>query len=166
MSATAEATNIAAPRSGKIDPKYLRNEGKSSNFEMLAWLFMRISGVLLVVLIFVHLFSNLMVGDGINGVDFGLVAGKWASPFWQIWDLVMLWLAMLHGTNGVRTIIDDYTESHRVRFTVKMVLYTASAAIIVLGTLVIFTFEPCMVDTAGNLLERSPSFCYEQAAFN
>ncbi|MGO1182895.1 MAG: succinate dehydrogenase hydrophobic membrane anchor subunit [Micrococcaceae bacterium] len=166
MSATAEATNIAAPRSGRIDPKYTRDKGKNGNFEMLAWLFMRLSGVLLVVLIFVHLFSNLMVGEGINGIDFGLVAGKWASPIWQIWDLAMLWLAMLHGTNGVRTIIDDYTESDKVRFWLKIVLYAASTAIIVLGTLVIFTFEPCMVDSSGQLLDRSPSFCFDQAAFN
>ena len=47
--------------------------------------------------------------------DFGFVAGKWASPFWQIWDLLMLWLAMLHGTNGLRTIIMDYAEKPRTR---------------------------------------------------
>lgn len=170
MSAVTEENNqpnIAAPRSANIDPKYTRNSTSgSSNMEMFAWLFMRISGVLLVVLIFVHLFSNLMVGDGINGVDFGLVAGKWANPVWQIWDLVMLWLAMLHGTNGVRTIINDYAERDQVRFWLKMVLYCATVAIIILGSLVIFTFEPCMVDDGGALLERSPGFCSEMPQFN
>lgn len=158
MSVTTEPT-IAAPRTGRIDPKYLRSKGSSGSFEMLTWLFMRLSGVLLVVLIFVHLFSNLMVGDGINGIDFGFVAGKWADPFWQFWDLALLWLAMLHGTNGVRTIINDYAERDGVRFWLKMILYVATVVIIVLGTLVIFTFEPCMVDGAGNLLEASPAFC-------
>ncbi|HEY4615195.1 MAG TPA: succinate dehydrogenase hydrophobic membrane anchor subunit [Citricoccus sp.] len=158
MSATAEST-IAAPRTGRIDPKYTRDRTKSGNFEMAAWLFMRLSGVVLVVLIFVHLFSNLMVGDGINGLDFGFVAGKWADPFWQFWDLALLWLAMLHGTNGVRTIINDYAERDGVRFWLKMVLYAATTIMIVLGTLVIFTFEPCLTDAAGNLLEASPAFC-------
>ncbi|MGD6978421.1 MULTISPECIES: succinate dehydrogenase hydrophobic membrane anchor subunit [Citricoccus] len=158
MSATADST-IAAPRSGRIDPKYTRDRTKSGNFEMLTWLFMRLSGIVLVVLIFVHLFSNLMVGDGINGLDFGFVAGKWADPFWQFWDLALLWLAMLHGTNGVRTIINDYAERDGVRFWLKMVLYAATTVIIVLGTLVIFTFEPCLTDAAGNLLEASPAFC-------
>jgi succinate dehydrogenase / fumarate reductase, membrane anchor subunit len=144
MSATADST-IAAPRTGRIDPKYTRDRTKSGNFEMLAWLFMRLSGIVLVVLIFVHLFSNLMVGDGINGLDFGFVAGKWADPFWQFWDLALLWLAMLHGTNGVRTIINDYAERDGVRFWLKMVLYAATTVIIVLGTLVIFTFNPCPV---------------------
>jgi succinate dehydrogenase / fumarate reductase, membrane anchor subunit len=100
-----------------------------------------------------------MVGDGINGLDFGFVAGKWADPFWQFWDLALLWLAMLHGTNGVRTIINDYAERDGVRFWLKMVLYAATTVIIVLGTLVIFTFEPCLTDAAGNLLGSSPAFC-------
>ena len=143
MSVTTEPT-IAAPRTGRIDPKYLRSKGSSGSFEMLTWLFMRLSGVLLVVLIFVHLFSNLMVGDGINGIDFGFVAGKWADPFWQFWDLALLWLAMLHGTNGVRTIINDYAEKHATRAWLKGILYVATIFIIVLGSLVIFTFAPCV----------------------
>ena len=80
------------------------------NFELWSWVFMRASGVLLLVLVFGHLFVNLMLGEGIHGIDFAFVAGKWASPFWQTWDMLMLWLAELHGFNGVRTIINDYTE--------------------------------------------------------
>ncbi len=146
---------IDAPRSGKIDVKYNRRRGGKGNFEMVAWLFMRLSGVVLVVLIFGHLFVNLMVGDGIHAIDFGFVAGKWASPFWQIWDLLMLWLAMLHGTNGVRTIINDYAERNATRMTLKTVLYVATVVIIVLGTLVIFTFDPCPAGAVTDL----PSFC-------
>ena len=160
---TQQQINIAAPRSGDIDPKYIRQSASSSsNWEMFKWLFMRISGPILLVLIFTHLFTNLMLGDGVHGLNFGLVVGKWASPLWQIWDLVMLWLAMIHGTIGVATIIDDYTKKDRTRVAFKVVLYLASIAIVVLGTLVIFTFEPCMTDAAGNLLDNSPSFCFNQ----
>jgi succinate dehydrogenase / fumarate reductase membrane anchor subunit len=146
-------TTIPSPRSGTV--KYSRNRGSGSSFEMLAWLFMRLSGVVLVVLIFGHLFVNLMAGDGIHAIDFGFVAGKWASPFWQVWDLAMLWLAMLHGTNGVRTIINDYAERNGTRLTLKTVLYIASFVILVLGTLVIFTFDPCPAGAVTDL----PSFC-------
>lgn len=150
------SNTIAAPRSDSAQsPKYKRSKGGHSSFEMIAWLFMRLSGVVLIVLIFGHLFVNLMLGDGIHGIDFGFVAGKWASPFWQFWDLAMLWLAMLHGTNGVRTIINDYAERNGTRLTLKIVLYAASAVIIVLGTLVIFTFNPC---PAGAVVDL-PSFC-------
>lgn len=137
-------TEFVAPRTGRIDPKYNRAKSKGGNFEMLAWLFMRISGVLLVILISGHLFVNLMVGDGVHAIDFGFVAGKWANPLWQFWDLAMLWLAMLHGTNGVRTIISDYVEKDRPRFWLTLVLMFCSTAIIILGTLVIFTFDPCI----------------------
>src|SRR5690606_35078839 len=42
-----------------------------TNVEMIGWVFMRLSGVALLVLIFGHLFANLMVGDGIKSIDFG-----------------------------------------------------------------------------------------------
>lgn len=77
--AVLSAQGIEAPRSARIDPKYLRSKSGSGSFEMVAWLFMRVSGLALVVLIFVHLWVNLMVGDGIHQVDFGFVAGKWAD---------------------------------------------------------------------------------------
>ncbi|MBA2444770.1 MAG: succinate dehydrogenase hydrophobic membrane anchor subunit [Nocardioidaceae bacterium] len=121
-----------------------RNLASKSNFELYSWLFMRLSGVLLVFLVLAHLFVNLMLGDGIDGVDFAFVAGKWSSPFWQTWDLLMLWLAQLHGTNGLRTIINDYAERDGTRFWLKSLLYLASIVVIVLGTLVIFTFDPCI----------------------
>jgi succinate dehydrogenase / fumarate reductase membrane anchor subunit len=118
---------------------------------------MRISGPLLIVLIFVHLISNLVVPDGgIKAIDFAFVAGKWAAPFWQWWDLAMLWLAMLHGTNGMRTVINDYTEHEGVRKTLVISLWGVCAALILLGTLVIFTFDPC---PAGSPVDLLPSFC-------
>ena len=54
----------------------------------------------------------------------------------------MLWLAMIHGTNGMRTIINDYAERDQTRFWLKMLLYLAAGFTILLGTLVIFTFDP------------------------
>jgi Succinate dehydrogenase, hydrophobic anchor subunit len=118
---------------------------------------MRISGPFLVVLIFVHLISNLIVPDGgIKAIDFAFVAGKWAAPFWQWWDLSMLWLALIHGTNGMRTVVNDYTENVKVRTTLVTSLWAVCAALVTLGTLVIFTFDPC---PAGAALELLPSFC-------
>ena len=100
-----------------------------------------------------------MVGDGVHAIDFGFVGGKWANPFWQVWDLLLLWLALLHGGNGMRTIIDDYAERGVVRFWLKIALFVAVAFTILLGTMVIFTFEPCMVDATGQLLSGTPAFC-------
>lgn len=151
MSTAASA--IASPR----DP-YKRRKTTRSNYELYGWIFMRASGVILIALIFGHLFVNLMAGDGIKAIDFAFVGGKWTSPFWQVWDLLMLWLAMIHGTNGVRTIINDYAEKDRTRGILKVLLYTASVVVIVVGTLVIFTFEPCPVGAPAELL---PSVCFD-----
>lgn len=147
------AVTIDAPRAPRTRAK--RRTGRT-NFELYGWVFMRASGVLLVVLIFGHLFMNLIDGEGISAIDFGFVAGKWASPLWQVWDLLMLWLAMIHGANGVRTIINDYAERDGTRLVLKAVLALAFTVVVVLGTLVIFTFDPCPPDAPANLL---PSFC-------
>ena len=140
-------------------PPYRRATSRRSNYEMYSWLFMRLSGAVLVVLVIGHLFVNLMVGDGISALDFGFVAGKWASPFWQVWDLAMLWLAMIHGSNGVRTIINDYAERDMTRIVLKTFVAVALVFTIVLGTLVIFTFEPCPVGADGALLQSAAEFC-------
>ncbi|MGW2377139.1 MULTISPECIES: succinate dehydrogenase, hydrophobic membrane anchor protein [Kitasatospora] len=113
-----------------------------TNFEMLAWLFMRLSGIVLVALIIGHLFIMLIMDGGVSKIGFAFVAGRWASPFWQGWDLLMLWLAMLHGANGMRQVINDYAEKDSTRLWLKGLMGTATVFTVLLGTLVIFTFDP------------------------
>lgn len=113
-----------------------------TNFELYGWLFMRLSGIVLVVLVIGHLLIQLVLDGGVSKIGFAFVAGRWASPFWQVWDLMMLWLAMLHGANGLRTVINDYAERDGTRMWLKMLLYTATVFTVLLGTLVIFTFDP------------------------
>jgi succinate dehydrogenase / fumarate reductase membrane anchor subunit len=137
-------TQLPPPPTPASGPRSRRVRSTSSNFELYGWLFMRISGVLLVVLVIGHLFVNLMVGTGIQRIDFAFVAGKWANPFWQVYDLLMLWLAMMHGTNGLRTVINDYAERDQTRFWLKALLVVSASAIVILGTYTIFTFDPCI----------------------
>jgi succinate dehydrogenase membrane anchor subunit len=127
---------IESPRS-KRSPRSTK-----TNFELYSWLFMRLSGVLLVVLVLGHLLIQLVLDGGVTRIGFAFVAGRWASPFWQSWDLIMLWLAELHGVNGLRTIINDYAERDQTRFWLKALLYTSALIVLFLGTLVIFTFDP------------------------
>lgn len=131
------AETLEAPRSKAPQ----RNKGV--NLEKWGWLYMRVSGVLLVILIFGHLFVNLMVGDGISGLDFGFVAGKMANPFWQWWDVAMLWLGLIHGANGMRTITNDYVLNQIARKILVSAIWIAAGLLILLGTLVVFTFDPC-----------------------
>ena len=128
---------LEAPRTRKA-----RRTGRGGSFEMYSWVFMRMSGLLLVVLVLGHLLIMNVLDGGVQRINFGFVAGRWASPFWQTWDLLQLWLAELHGTNGLRTIINDYAVRDATRFWLKALLYTSSVFVLVLGTLVIFTFDP------------------------
>jgi succinate dehydrogenase / fumarate reductase, membrane anchor subunit len=144
MSTTPATPRIDVPRAPRAGGSHGRSPRASSNFEQYSWLFMRMSGILLVALVIGHLFVNLMVGRGIQAVDFAFVAGKWSSPFWQTWDLLMLWLAELHGVNGLRVIINDYAERDMTRFWLKSLLYLSAVVVLVVGTLVIFTFDPCI----------------------
>ncbi|MTE22693.1 succinate dehydrogenase hydrophobic membrane anchor subunit [Microbacterium sp. ZXX196] len=125
---------------------------RGSNLEKWGWLYMRASGVLLVVLIFGHLFVNLMVGDGISALDFAFVAGKLSNPFWQWWDVLMLWLAFIHGANGMRTIVNDYVLHRTARAVLVWVIGIVAALMILLGTLVVFTFDPCLGVTESSTL--------------
>ncbi|MGO1435061.1 MAG: succinate dehydrogenase hydrophobic membrane anchor subunit [Canibacter sp.] len=138
-----------------VDTPFYR-EGKGTNWEKYGWIFMRASGVLLVILIFGHLFTNLMVGDGIHALDFGFVGGKLANPFWQVWDTLMLWLALIHGSNGMRTIVNDYVSKAGAAKFLKIAIFLAAALLILLGTLVTWTFDPC---PEGADPELVASFC-------
>jgi succinate dehydrogenase / fumarate reductase membrane anchor subunit len=129
---------------------------KSANREKIAWLFMRASGVILIFLIFGHLYINLFTGEGIKAIDFAFVAGKWADPFWQVWDTAMLTLALIHGTNGMRTLVNDYSEREGVRKILNTSLWTVCILLIILGTLVTTTFDPCP-DTS--VVDALPQFC-------
>lgn len=118
--------------------------GGRSSFEMYAWIFMRISGIALILLVVGHLLVVQILDGGVQRVNFGFVAARYASPFWRTWDLLMLWLAELHGTNGLRTIINDYAEKPGTRFWLKMLLYSSAVLVLALGSLVIFTFDPTL----------------------
>jgi len=148
-------TTVATPRS-----PYAREprKAKSFNWEKWGWVYMRASGVVLVVLILGHLWVNLIAGEGVKQIDFAFVAGKWASPFWQIWDALMLVLALIHGGNGMRTIINDYSAGRALGKLMKGGVLLAVVVLIVLGLLVVFTFDPCPV-IDGQLAPGVPAFC-------
>jgi succinate dehydrogenase / fumarate reductase, membrane anchor subunit len=143
---------IERPRS----PRPAKRRGV--NLEKWGWIYMRASGVILVVLIFGHLFVNLMVGEGVKAIDFAFVAGKWADPFWVVWDTALLWLALIHGANGMRTIVNDYASNRLLRTVFKGALVASTVLLLVLGTLVIYTFDPCP-SVPADQLSMLPSFC-------
>ncbi|WP_165066183.1 succinate dehydrogenase hydrophobic membrane anchor subunit [Marisediminicola senii] len=146
--------DVETPRS----PRRAERSGRGINLEKWGWIYMRASGVVLVVLIFGHLFVNLVAGEGVKAIDFAFVAGKWADPFWVVWDTLLLWLALIHGANGMRTIVNDYASNELLRRIFKGALVVSTVVLLILGTLVIYTFDPCP-DVSADQLELLPSFC-------
>ena len=136
------------------DPRSLRAPRRRGiNWEKWGWIYMRASGVVLVVLIFGHLFVNLFTGEGVRAIDWAFVAGKLASPFWIVWDLLLLWLALIHDANGMRTLVNDYSRG-RLRLVLLLALGAATAVLLLLGTLVLTTFDPCLGDATTDALSE------------
>ena len=122
---------------GNVAGGRVKPEGK---FELFSWLFMRISGLVLVFLALGHLVIMHLI-NSIDDINYEFVANRFATPFWRTYDFIMLMLAMLHGTNGIRTLIEDYVHSPGKRLFSLSTLYVISFVLIALGALVLFTFK-------------------------
>ena len=109
------------------------------NFETWSWLFMRVSGLALVFLALVHFAVTHIVND-VAETDSAFVAERWANPLWRLFDWALLGLALFHGLNGLRWIIDDYVRAAGPRTIVKAGLYSLSLALFAYGSLTIVTY--------------------------
>jgi succinate dehydrogenase / fumarate reductase membrane anchor subunit len=121
---------------------YGGRERPAGGWELWTWLFMRVSGVVLLVLAVGHVLIMHVLDAGVDRVDFGFVAARWQSPFWQTWDWLLLSLALLHGINGLRVVVMDYVRPVAWRFLANMVFYVIGFALFALGTVIVFTFDP------------------------
>lgn len=125
----------------KHRPQAFSPDRRPSSAEVWWWFFMRISGVILLFLVLIHLYIMHLIGEGVERVDFAFVSNRWNNVGWKTFDWTMLFLALLHGTNGLRIIIDDYVRKPATRTAVKATLYTVTAILMVMGTAVLITFD-------------------------
>ena len=126
----------------------------SGGVELWSWLFMRLSGLLLLGLALGHLVIMHLINN-VDAIDYTFVAGRYAGWFWRGYDLLMLVLAMFHGLNGVRILIDDYLPAcaaersgaagrHPLlcRRRAIVLLYLIGGTFLVLGIAAIVLFQP------------------------
>ena len=132
----------ASAPSDRARSLHARSRPGSGGMELWTWFFMRISGIVLVVLVLGHFTIVHILGDGVDRVDFAFVSGRWASPFWQTWDWTMLFLGLLHGANGMKVVIEDYVRRAQARLALKSTLYIVTFVLLLLGTLIIVSFDP------------------------
>ncbi|MGI8984853.1 MAG: succinate dehydrogenase hydrophobic membrane anchor subunit [Acidimicrobiales bacterium] len=107
--------------------------------EALSWAFMRLSGLALVFLALIHFSITHIVNDVVE-TDYDFVAERWHNPLWRLFDWLLLVLALGHGVNGLRWIIDDYVRDPGRRRAVRGLLFGLTAVLVVVGTLTILAF--------------------------
>ncbi len=113
----------------------------SGGLELWSWLFMRISGLLLLGLALGHLVLMHLIHN-VDEINYAFVASRYTGWFWRGYDLLMLTLAMVHGTNGVRILIDDYVHSPAWRRLALGLLYLVCGGLLLLGIGVAIFFQP------------------------
>lgn len=109
--------------------------------ETFSWWFFRISGVALILLVVIHLIIMHVTND-VSATGYDFVANRYANPFWRVYDLLLLTLALPHGLNGVRLVSDDYIRTRGVRLAVQSVLFLTVVTFWLMGTMTIITFQP------------------------
>ncbi|MEF2278649.1 succinate dehydrogenase hydrophobic membrane anchor subunit [Deinococcus sp. YIM 134068] len=109
-----------------------------SNAELNWWIFMRISGLVLVFLVLGHIYMTFIQVSEADATYIAVV-NKLQQPAWKLYDWTILTLSMLHGVNGARYSIEDYVRSRPNRAWVKTIFYTVAAVIFTLGTVGLFS---------------------------
>lgn len=136
-----------------VRPKNLREARDTyrTNSELAWWVFMRISGLFLVFLVFAHVFIN-NISINVATVDYNYVASRLALPSVKVFDSFLLGFALLHGANGLRYSIEDYIKRPGPRFWAKMTLIVVTAAIFIMGVMTLWAFSYTeMGDAVRNL---------------
>jgi succinate dehydrogenase / fumarate reductase, membrane anchor subunit len=123
---------------------------EASGRERFWWYFMRLSGLALVILALGHMFiMHVLVELTGQEINFAFVQSRWGTPFWRIYDFLLLLLAFVHGANGTRVVIGDYVANRRARSLIVGILIAVSAIWLVLGMAVILFFDPNTAPPTG-----------------
>ena len=124
-----------------MEPEIVRRPKASERFEPYSWLYMRVSGSLLILMVLTH-FGIMHLYYGVGRIDFSVVAARYGTPFWRIYDLVMVTLAVTHGMNGAKMILDDYLHPRSLRTAILCLVWAVGFIFLVIGGFTILTFVP------------------------
>lgn len=123
---------------------YGRKVKPAGGFELWAWYSMRISGLILVFLALGHLTITHILNN-VEDINYNFVAARWADPktgvIWRLWDLTMVNLAVFHGFNGLRQILDEYIVRPGRRVVAHTLIWGATTVLIGIGSYAILLFE-------------------------
>lgn len=112
----------------------------TTNRELAWWVFMRVSGLALIFLVFGHVYMN-NIAINVAEVDYGYVAERFSRAWIKVYDSFLLGFAMLHGVNGLRYVIEDYVHHPGRRFWTKVALFTVAGVLFVMGVMTLWAFS-------------------------
>lgn len=121
-------------------------------FETVAWYFMRISAIGLFFLAIIHLLLNHVTHD-VSCTSYQLVALRYANPYWRVYDWLLLTLALLHGMNGLRVVVEDYVHSRAWQVRIVSLLALITLVLFMVGTVTLITFHPVAGSLGPNCLK-------------
>ncbi|HEY7060142.1 MAG TPA: succinate dehydrogenase hydrophobic membrane anchor subunit [Chloroflexota bacterium] len=124
-----------------VQNAYANRPRPQTSFEVYSWFFMRVSGVVLLIMVLGHV-AIMHVINSVDTINYWWVAERLATPFWRTYDWIVLVLALLHGMNGMRWVIDDHVHSRGWRTFSMAALWVIAFMFLALGSLVLFTFTP------------------------
>jgi succinate dehydrogenase / fumarate reductase, membrane anchor subunit len=110
-------------------------------FETFSWFYFRISGVVLIFLVIIHLYV-MHVNTDVACTTYAFVSSRYSNPFWRLFDWLLLTLALTHGMNGLRVVVEDYVRNAAARLWVLSLLGVLLLAFFMLGTITLITFQP------------------------
>ena len=114
------------------------------NMERYAWLFMRLSGVAMLILAVGHMVIQHVVNSSANlTIDF--VAVQWSTWGWKAFDIALLWLAIPHGVRGLFNVLSDYIHSPGLSRLIGILLAAFVVATVIWATIAISMFDPAMI---------------------
>jgi succinate dehydrogenase / fumarate reductase membrane anchor subunit len=103
--------------------------------EVWLWAFMRISGVLLIPLAFGHL-AIMHIINNVHDINACFVYYRWNVLFWwRVYDALLLFLAYIHGLNGLRHVIDDYVHHQGWNRALNWIAFIGGSLVILVGAI-------------------------------
>ena len=105
---------------------------KAAKKETFAWLFVRVSGVLVLFLALGHLYI-MHIANSVDTIDADFVKNRLQNPLWKTYDFFLLALALSHGSLGVKTILEDVIPNKKVLGGAKIALGLFGLALFCLG---------------------------------
>jgi succinate dehydrogenase / fumarate reductase cytochrome b subunit len=142
--------------SGESRNKTIQRNRRPSQFDTWMWKFMRVSGVLIVPLVFGHLImmhiiqgvfditaaDHTIVGTDIvnnSGKAVEFVGARWdylvaGVAVWRLYDGALLALVVIHGFNGLRYVVNDYAHDRIVNRALNLAIAFGAVALIILGS--------------------------------